>query len=218
MAEKKNTGSGGREGGDSVRDAFLTSARRLFAEKGFDGVSVKELAQSTGCNAALVNYYFKSKKGLYRECVMPLLGAGLATMERTLRTPTSRQDFLTRFELFVEDLIVTHLQLQDLCIILKRDSNTDVVQELYKQHFVSLSNRLRVFLRGAKRAKIVRQDLDTEIAALFVLSSVFQLITSDRLRADAGQPCLLDKQSLASTIRQVTACLLYGVAACQEGI
>ncbi len=216
MAVKTSAHGAPREHGDSVRDAFLASARRLFAEKGFDGVSVKELAESAGGNAALVNYYFKNKKGLYRECVMPLADAGLATMERTLRAPTSRQDFLTRFELFVEDLIVSHLQLQDLCIILKRDSNTDVVKQLYKEHFVSLSNRLRVFFRKAKRAKIVRQDLDTEIAALFVLSSAFQLITSDRIRADVGQPCLLDKQSIASTIRQVTACLLYGVAAGQK--
>ncbi len=216
MAEKKTTRSATREQGDSVRGAFLAAGRRLFAEKGFDGVSVKELAQATGYNAALVNYHFKNKEGLYRECVMPLMGVGLATMERTLRTPTSRQDFLTRFELFVEDFILSHLHHQDLCIILKRDSNTMVVRQLYREHFVQLHDHLRVFLKGAKKARIVRQDLDTEIAAQFVLSSVFQLVASDRMRAEVGQNCLLNKRSLAPTIRQVTACLLYGLVDCEE--
>ena len=216
MAEKNTINGGAKEQGDSVRDAFLAAARRLFAEKGFDGVSVKELAQATGYNAALVNYHFKNKEGLYRECVMPLLGTGLDTMGRALRAPTSRQDFLTRFELFVEDFILSHLRHQDLCIILKRDSNTHVVQQLYKEHFVQMADHLRVFLKGAKKAKIVRQDLDSEIAAQFVLSSMFQLITSDRMRAEVGQNCLLTTKMLAPTIRQVTACLLYGLTGCQK--
>ncbi len=197
---------------DSVRESFLAAGRRLFAEKGFDGVSVKELATATGHNGALVNYYFTNKEGLYRECVLPLAGVGLATMERTLRTPTSRQDFLTRFELFVEEFVAIHLQHEDLCIILKRDMNTPVIKKLYKEHFSILGQRLQTFLKGAKRAKFLRPDVDTEIAAHIVISCIFQLITSERFRSDVGECCFLACDQRLATVRQLTRCLLYGIS------
>src|SRR5436305_8693195 len=177
---------------ESVKDSLLAAARSLFAEKGFDGVSVKDLAQATGHNAALVNYYFKSKEGLYRECVMPLLGAGKSNMQRILRIPTSKQDFLTRFHLFVEDFILSHMEEIDLCVILKRDSNTQVVKKLYKEHFTDLYTHLHSFLKAAKKTKIVLPDLDTEFATHFIFSSLFQLITSERFRLEIGESPFLD--------------------------
>jgi len=49
----------------STRLRILDTAERLFAEKGFDGVSVREITTKAGCNVASVNYYFGNKKGLY---------------------------------------------------------------------------------------------------------------------------------------------------------
>ncbi len=49
----------------STRDRILDTAERLFAEKGFDGVSVREITSRAGCNVASVSYYFGSKKELY---------------------------------------------------------------------------------------------------------------------------------------------------------
>lgn len=49
----------------STRDKILLTAETLFAEKGFDGVSVREITARARSNVASVNYYFGSKKGLY---------------------------------------------------------------------------------------------------------------------------------------------------------
>jgi AcrR family transcriptional regulator len=43
------------------RDRILESAERVFAEKGFDGARVDEIARLAGVNKALIYYYFKSK-------------------------------------------------------------------------------------------------------------------------------------------------------------
>jgi len=48
-----------------TRLRILDTAERLFAERGFDGVSVREITTKAGCNVASVNYYFGNKKGLY---------------------------------------------------------------------------------------------------------------------------------------------------------
>ena len=48
---------------------ILTAAEQVFAEKGLKGARVKEIAELSGVNPALINYYFKSKENLYRTVI-----------------------------------------------------------------------------------------------------------------------------------------------------
>ncbi|MFO7965245.1 MAG: CerR family C-terminal domain-containing protein [Desulfobacterales bacterium] len=50
---------------DTAKERLLVVAEKLFAEKGFDGVSIREITQCADCNLASVNYYFGNKKNLY---------------------------------------------------------------------------------------------------------------------------------------------------------
>ena len=63
--ETKSPGRG-RPGGDESRSRILESAGKLFAERGFNGVSTRELAKAAGVNVSAIAYYFRGKKGLYR--------------------------------------------------------------------------------------------------------------------------------------------------------
>lgn len=47
------------------RDAILDAAEALFCVNGFHGVTVREVANLVGVDAALLNYYFESKRGLF---------------------------------------------------------------------------------------------------------------------------------------------------------
>lgn len=49
----------------SRRDLVLDAAEALFSQHGFDGVTVRQVAQAAGVDVALPNYYFESKQGLY---------------------------------------------------------------------------------------------------------------------------------------------------------
>ena len=49
------------------REKLLHSGKVLFAEKGFRGVSVREIAAFAGVNSALVGYYFGGKQALFNE-------------------------------------------------------------------------------------------------------------------------------------------------------
>ena len=54
---------------DTTRERIVRAATPLFAEKGLSGVTVREICRAARVNVALVNYHFRSKEGLYRECV-----------------------------------------------------------------------------------------------------------------------------------------------------
>lgn len=54
---------------EQTRKAILTSARRAFAEHGYDGAGVRAIAGGAGVTAMMVNRYFGSKEGLFAEVV-----------------------------------------------------------------------------------------------------------------------------------------------------
>jgi AcrR family transcriptional regulator len=50
-----------------TREQLLAAAERLFADRGFAGVSVRTIAAEAGVNWSLVGYYFRGKDGLLAE-------------------------------------------------------------------------------------------------------------------------------------------------------
>lgn len=198
---------------ETVRQELLSSGRRLFAAKGYDGMTLKDLAQATGHNAALVNYYFKSKEGLFRECVMPLFGSETSESGFVLRGPKGRQDLITRFELFVERFIEVHLREQDICIILQRDLHTEVVKQLFKQHVHSLHAQLLAFFKAAQKKRLVREDVEICLLAKMIISSLFHLISLERFREELDEPTFLNEKKRAATVNQIACLFLNGFIA-----
>lgn len=56
---------GRRPGGADTRQTILTHARTAFAERGYDGTSLREVARLAGVDPALVTHYFGSKDRLF---------------------------------------------------------------------------------------------------------------------------------------------------------
>ena len=54
---------------DDVRDRILLAAGPVFAEKGYQAATVRQICQEAGVNVASVNYYFGDKERLYIEAV-----------------------------------------------------------------------------------------------------------------------------------------------------
>jgi len=50
-----------------TRDRLLKAAERLFADRGFRKVTVRDICRAARANVAAVNYHFGDKLGLYRE-------------------------------------------------------------------------------------------------------------------------------------------------------
>lgn len=55
-----------RSDGAQARDKLLKAALRLFAERGFERTSIRDIARAADANVSAVGYYFGDKAGLYR--------------------------------------------------------------------------------------------------------------------------------------------------------
>ncbi len=62
------------------REEFLSAALRLFAEKNYDSVTIKDIAANLGVATALLYYYFSSKTQLLRSAMARVVDKTLAAM------------------------------------------------------------------------------------------------------------------------------------------
>jgi TetR/AcrR family transcriptional regulator, regulator of cefoperazone and chloramphenicol sensitivity len=58
-----------------TRERLLKAAERLFADRGFKNVTVRDICQAARANVAAVNYHFGDKLGLYREVLQAAIEA-----------------------------------------------------------------------------------------------------------------------------------------------
>ena len=56
---------GRRRAGENTRSALLDAARVEFTDRGFDGATVRSIAQRAGMDPAMVNHWFGGKDGLF---------------------------------------------------------------------------------------------------------------------------------------------------------
>lgn len=77
---------------------IIQKSEKLFAEKGFDGTSVREIAKSASVNIAMISYYFGSKEKLIEKIFAIRLDEGLNFLKDILkRTPDNEIESLESF-------------------------------------------------------------------------------------------------------------------------
>lgn len=69
---------------NDLRGRLIEEATRLFAERGFNRASVREIVEAAGSTKPTVYYYFQSKAGLFQAVVEHHLGGWASNMEQVL--------------------------------------------------------------------------------------------------------------------------------------
>lgn len=59
---------------DKKKQALIDAGIKLFGQRGFDGVSVREICKEAGTNVAAVSYHFNGKRDLFEACAIYIMG------------------------------------------------------------------------------------------------------------------------------------------------
>jgi AcrR family transcriptional regulator len=97
------------------REHILVAAEDLFAEKGFDGTSVRDIAQQAGVNLAMISYYFGSKEKLLESLIEFRAGYVYGILEELNKDETLNPwDKIDRLVDFYVDRILNNLRFHNI--------------------------------------------------------------------------------------------------------
>jgi AcrR family transcriptional regulator len=163
---------------EDTRERLLRAAAELFAEGGYEGTSVKELAQRAEVNVSLVSYHFGGKEGLFKACLEQVGDEGLRIAERTLKPPVGGEELRLRLRMFVEEMIQLHLTKPMQMRILHRecDLQSSVAQEIFRNKFHPIFETLTRFIESARQNGFLKKDLNPAIAAMLLFGSILHPI------------------------------------------
>jgi AcrR family transcriptional regulator len=91
-----------------TRERLLQAGARLFADRGFRKVTVRDICRVARANVAAVNYHFGDKLGLYREVLQSAIDGMRATSDMARQAGAGRppEEQLRKFvEIFVHRIL-----------------------------------------------------------------------------------------------------------------
>jgi AcrR family transcriptional regulator len=104
IAKEVKARTGRRPGAESSRTEILSAAKTLFARDGYDGATIRAIANEAGVDNALVIHFFTSKERLFAavledlSTVLPTLGAKAAAGDRSERGRLLAQTYFELWE------------------------------------------------------------------------------------------------------------------------
>lgn len=197
-----------------TQELLLSAAKKIFAERGYSGATVKDIASEAGVNISLISYHFKGKDGLYRACLEPFGKARLAFAERILTSPESLNDMKTKLRLWAEHFLECHIEEQEVTTILHRECVNDrqVTRELFENTFLKIFQTLVKFVASAKKQDLLRDDVDPHIAAGLFYGSLIHIGRTDKLQQEFFGKSITDPKYRNQIIEHAVQTLLKGIA------
>ncbi len=179
-------------GGDvATRKRVLGAATRLFAERGFRRVTVRDICEAASANVASVNYHFGDKERLYREVVEAALETvrGFADQAMNAGLAASAEEKLVHY-------VRAHLVRDPRSAAARRGS---VLRDLFR-HELSEPTPIG--------SHIVEQALKPRLR---YLATIVEVLLEGRASDETVQDCVLSIQ--AQCLLPVAAPVAFDMAA-----
>ncbi|SMC79144.1 TetR/AcrR family transcriptional regulator [Sporomusa malonica] len=164
----------------------------LFATKGIDAVSVKELAEAAGVNVALISYYFGGKENLYAfvlESQLAVLGDAIEIIRREEISP------VMKIRRLADTMVIVHKANPYIDRLLYSEviKPTKCFDTVVKKAASGLQQFLRDCIREAIAAGQFRSDIDPDFAAI----SLIRILNLSFISKHLCQGMLPDREDLA---------------------
>ncbi|TCP55774.1 TetR family transcriptional regulator [Tumebacillus sp. BK434] len=192
---------------EETKQAIILASGQLFAKRGFEKVTMREIAKEAGCSHTAIYLYFKDKEALLHQLAMGPLQALLERFEEILQEKSLPP--AERLRTFTREFIRFNLTQRSLYNILfmTRASRVDVEeQELAVQR---LRNRLFDCLRSAIKMCLPGQVAEERILAYArIYFYTLHGIVGTYLGSDETDDMLLER--LGSTFELAVDVMLAG--------
>ena len=178
-----NKASHGEEIAGEAVDRILNAAMALFAQHGFDHVSMNAVAEAAGVSKANVFHHFKSKDELYLNAMRQACEASRSSLDAMA---DGNGDPWQRIMRFVDEHLQSMLtNSRDARLVMRevvenRPGNGQrLAQEVFRDNF----SRLVAIIADCQRSGAIRQELDPVfVSTLMLAANVFFFQSQEIMR------------------------------------
>lgn len=167
--------------GTERRHQLINVARSIFAERGYDGTAIEEVALRAGVSKPVVYEHFGGKEGLYAVVVDREMTALLDGVTASL----INNRFRARVEAVTLALLTYVEERPDGFRIMTRDSPASITSGTSSSLFNDAVNQVAPILAG----DFSRRGLDPELAPLYAQALVGSVSMTAQWWLDAREPC-----------------------------
>ncbi|MCM2317153.1 MAG: TetR family transcriptional regulator [Thermoanaerobaculia bacterium] len=197
----------------ATREALVLAATDLFAEHGFDGVSVDQIAARSGVNKALINYHFGGKAGLYAEILHLVFGSmsdGLRAIRESNAPPDARLREVIRE---IGRMVVAHPGLPQM-ILREVLSGGEHIDDSTLPHFLGLFGTVRSIVEAGMDSGDFRR-VNPFATHLGLVGSLMFFFSTERFRKAkiASLPVGTDMPLADDYLSHVEELMVRGLAA-----
>lgn len=201
------------------REAILKAVKCLFAEKGCEGVTTRELAQAAGVSEALLYLHFPSKESLYaamaESCV---LGPDAEEYNRILNLEPSASTLVALTHFLMKKKIVgstAEKRSLDKLIVRSLLSDGDFMRTIHKQLGAKWQGKFRESLKAAVEAGEAVEVITSGELSAWLATSVGSGIMMYLL---PSEPVIDTKLSRPEMVERAVWFVLLGVGVKAETI
>lgn len=166
--------------GSERRHQLIDIARGLFAQRGYEGTSVEEVAQRAGVSKPVVYEHFGGKEGLYAVVVDREMSALLDGVTASL----TNNQYRPRVEAVTLALLTYIEERTEGYRVLIRDSPPSLSPGTYSTLFNDAVSQVASILAG----DFARRGQDPELAPLYAQALVGSVTMTAQWWLDAGEP------------------------------
>ena len=155
----------------------LEAAEKLFEKKGFDAVSMDEVAFNTGISKSTVYVYFKSKQIIWDSIVCKYMELLLEDAKKAADGDGSFEDRYYKLCFDIAEKFEAHPL---FCKGTLGKISVDMDQELYKKIYEigeQTNEEIARFIRSGIEEGTVRKDIDIYPAVIMMWSSISGIIS-----------------------------------------
>ncbi len=158
---------------------IIETAERLFATKGFNGTSVRDIADAAGINLAMVSYYFGSKEKLFE--AMFAYRSGFFKLQLETMLQNKELEPMEKIEQLIDQYIVKLTNQQSFHRIMVREQMMNN-NEFISEQITALKTRNQALIRQlideGQEKGVFKNDIDVPLMMMTMVGTVSQLVTT----------------------------------------
>jgi TetR/AcrR family transcriptional regulator len=160
-----------------VREQILAQTIRHFAAQGFDGTSLKEIAEAVGIRKASLLYHFPSKDILHRRALETVVSHWQEVLPNLLRAATSGEE---QFEAVIQETIDFFISDPDRARLMVREvlDRPEAIREMLKEHVRPWLAIICDYIRKGQEQGRVHPHLDPEVYLLHMINMILSSLAT----------------------------------------